>query len=342
MNRTKSRTRKHSERRFNDHRHVDNHAIASLDPKLLLHDGRQFSRLLKHLSVRPSALYTRIHTVLIEADPITVSLFHMPVQTVVRHIGLTVREPPMKVLIRLVNHSLGLLEPVDFLGLIAPERLFVLNRIPVQLVPLLVMVGAVLVIEDVIGNIVLHIVACAVECTYVYVCMLLLKVERRAQPHGSSATPSAIHSFLAQRMNETVPQFHCLAVESQVSSLTPYIADEIGVLSGQLLEFSLKVSARLPAVVSQTIFRNDFILLGGEDGAHRVAQERVHVAERGDHTRILVVVEPAREHLFGEGDKIGCLSQIPLLMGPERARLAHTSLHLVHNEVDAEIFRDIL
>ena len=66
------------------------------------------------------------------------------------------------------------------------------------------------------------------------------------------------------------------------------------------------------------------------------------MAKRSDHARILVVVEAAREHFLCESDEVWRLTQVPLLVRPEGPGLAHASLDFVDDEVDSQLFSDIL
>jgi len=66
------------------------------------------------------------------------------------------------------------------------------------------------------------------------------------------------------------------------------------------------------------------------------------VAEGSHHTRVLVVIEATSLHLLGESDEVGSVTQVPMLVSPERAGLAYTSLHLIDDEIRAACLGDVL
>lgn len=113
----------------------------------------------------------------------------------------------------------------------------------------------------------------------------------------------------------------------------------LGCQSAQLIA---QVGASLPAVFRQFVLFDNFVLRCGQDGPDRISHERVHMTEWGDHARILVVVEATREHLLGESHEVWSLPQVPLLVGPEGASLANSSLNFIDDEIDSQLFSDIL
>ena len=90
-----SRTGQHRKDGFNNHWHVDHNAIACLYTKLFLHDSSKLACLFHDLTVGPRALLSCIDTVFVETDTVTMTLIDMPVEAVVRDVGLAVGEPPM-------------------------------------------------------------------------------------------------------------------------------------------------------------------------------------------------------------------------------------------------------
>ena len=82
----------------------------------------------------------------------------------------------------------------------------------------------------------------------------------------------------------------------------------------------------------------DFVLGCGELSTHRVSKEGVEMSVWLHDLRVVVMVESAGEHLFGEGDEIGRALKVPVLVGPELARGADSSLNLINDHVDAELF----
>ena len=93
---------------------------------------------------------------------------------------------------------------------------------------------------------------------------------------------------------------------------------------------------------SKFVLSDDIVLVGSQDGSHRVSGVGAVVPVGERRLCVVVMVETAGEHLLGKGHEIGPFPQIPLLVGPEGARLTNTSLHLVDNEVDSKLFGDVL
>ena len=107
-------------------------------------------------------------------------------------------------------------------------------------------------------------------------------------------------------------------------------------------KFFFEVGTCFNSQFGELVFFNEFVLSGGQCGTNWVSHESVHMAVRSGHPSVLVVVESAREHLLRERDEVRRLTEVPLLVCPERSGEADSSLHFVYDEIDPKLLRDVL
>ena len=110
----------------------------------------------------------------------------------------------------------------------------------------------------------------------------------------------------------------------------------------QLGELLLEIVSSFNGKSSEIVLLDVIVLMSGTYRTYRITKERVHVSIRGCHPRIFIMVEAAGEHLLGECDKVWSLSEIPLLVSPEAASGTYACLHLIDDEIDTELLRNIL
>lgn len=94
MSCTDPRASQHGEGGLDDHGHVDEDSITSLDTELLLIDTSQTANFTLHLSVSPGTGMSCVCAVSIHGDLIAAAFFHMSIQRVVADVHFSVREPP--------------------------------------------------------------------------------------------------------------------------------------------------------------------------------------------------------------------------------------------------------
>ena len=111
---------------------------------------------------------------------------------------------------------------------------------------------------------------------------------------------------------------------------------------GESAKFFFEVGTCFNSQFGELVFFNEFVLSGGQCGTNWVSHESVHMAVRSGHPSVLVVVESAREHLLGERDEVRRLTEVPLLVCPERSGEADSSLDLINDEIDPKLLRDVL
>lgn len=112
MDRTDPSTCKHSDCCLDSHRHVDKNTIASLNAKLLLENRGKLARLLLNFLIGMFLLFACVDRVFEEGNIIAVTRRDMSIYRIVANINLTVREPSVKVFIRLVERLCKLFVPM--------------------------------------------------------------------------------------------------------------------------------------------------------------------------------------------------------------------------------------
>jgi len=127
------------DRQLGDHRHVDRDAVALLDAQLL-EDVGELAHLGVELAVRERLALGRLVALADQRDLI-LALGEVPVEAVVRHVGLAVEEPLEEDLalaeVEVLLVDLGpLLLPVELAGNLAPEALGILEGARVHLLVL--------------------------------------------------------------------------------------------------------------------------------------------------------------------------------------------------------------
>ncbi len=129
MNRADARAGKHRERGLRDHRHIDGDAVALLGAARL-EDVGEPAHLGLQLAVSDLAVVLRIIALPDDGD-LVAALRHMAVDAIVGDVGDAVLEPFDRDVMRIEGGVLDLgewLEPIDALGLLAPESVRILDR----------------------------------------------------------------------------------------------------------------------------------------------------------------------------------------------------------------------
>ena len=123
--------------------------------------------------------------------------------------------------------------------------------------------------------------------------------------------------------------------------MTSDILDMSRVFLTKLTQAVLQVCASLCRVLNQIVSFDDFVLYSGKLSTNWVSKESVEVPVGLHYLSLMPMVETTRKHSFCECNKIRRRGQIPQLVHPEFAAIAHSSLYFVNDQVDTHLRRQV-
>ncbi len=92
MHRADARAGEHGDNRFGDHRHVDQHAVAGRDAKIL-QDGAERRRLIKQFAIGDCPLGRGDGAVVVDGGLVAAAGLHMAVERIVAGVAPRVGKP---------------------------------------------------------------------------------------------------------------------------------------------------------------------------------------------------------------------------------------------------------
>ncbi len=142
-------------------------------------------------------------------------------------------------------------------------------------------------------------------------------------------------------IDQLVSLFSVYHIECSERAQTASTRDHMRILLAHGLQISQQIVARLLVELDQVVSLDGLENRLQIQHSDRVAQPRVEHSVRL-HMHGLLVEVAADLHLLGEGDQIGRLVQVKVLVGPHLAGGAHTRLHLVDQKRDAVLLGNSL
>lgn len=140
------------------------------------------------------------------------------------------------------------------------------------------------------------------------------------------------HTFVSGDENEFIPYGFIWSVKGTKGASSSHSADELGVPG---LEVQQPCEQGLPSkrhVVEQVLLLDDVDDLSQQQVLGWVSQPGVEDPVRSTWPELLLVEEAPRHHLLAEGHYISWVVQAPVLVGPELARTASSSLNFIYQE----------
>lgn len=162
--------------------------------------------------------------------------------------------------------------------------------------------------------------------------MSLIKDQHRTQPHSLLSRTSNINSHRLGLLQERIA-LRAIKRNERSLSLASQVVKLPWVLRRQLLNAGIQVLSRLGGVLDQTKALDLVNDATEQDRARWVAHPCVELAVRLVRAQRGVTVVVTRGlGLLGECDHVGWRGEVPVLVGPELASSADTSLYLVDDE----------
>ncbi len=127
MDRTEARTGEHRDHRLRDHRQVDDHAVALVDPLGAQHAG-SLRNLAPQLGIGELLLGAGDRRVVDQRDLVGAAVVDVVVDGEVAGVQFAVGEPAVDAVLVGAEHRLGGLVPVDLFRLLGPEGFRVVDR----------------------------------------------------------------------------------------------------------------------------------------------------------------------------------------------------------------------
>lgn len=162
--------------------------------------------------------------------------------------------------------------------------------------------------------------------------VMLLERQHGTQTHGARTAAANVDAKLLCLCEELVA-LGVVKGDKGALALAAQVLEVVGVLALQALELGEEVVADLCGVVDEVEALNLADDGAEEQGAHGVAHPGVELAVGlvGPQGRV-AVVEAGGLGLFGKGDNVRGVLQVPVVVGPELAGGADARLDLVDDE----------
>ena len=141
-----------------------------------------------------------------------------------------------------------------------------------------------------------------------------------------------------QLQSKFVPMCRCFTREGNESAQATCLLNELRILFLELDKSALSVCASHRGQLLESVFFDKLVLDKSELGAHRVAIEGAEVSVGYLWLSFMSMVEATGEHFLRKGYEIRGGIQVPVLVGPELARAANSSLNFVDNHVESKFF----
>ena len=171
--------------------------------------------------------------------------------------------------------------------------------------------------------------------------MLLLEVESWAHSHRAVAVASLLYAVGLHLRSKFVSVCSCLTRERYESAETTGLRNELRVLLRKFEKSALGVCTSNRGYLHQVVLFDNLVLSESQLGANGVAIEGAEVSVGYMRLGFVTMIEATGKHLLCEGHEVRGGIQVPVLVGPEPACAADSSLNFVDNQINSKLFRQL-